>query len=129
MKIELHARFNSSQLKINLVALTTLSKQVAQCFYITDPQAPNHVVTRRGKGSIVEMDDVVDEEDYDQFDDPDTNEDDEATKNYRPTKRHQTTLSVTRPFKRHSHSEGLTYSRKKIKTTFEKIVSDDETET
>jgi hypothetical protein len=92
MKIELHARFNSSQLKINLVALTTLSKQVAQCFYITDPQAPNHVVTRRGKGSIVEMDDVVDEEDYDQFDDPDTNEDDEANKNSRPTKWHQTTL-------------------------------------
>jgi hypothetical protein len=106
-----------------------LAKQVAQCFYITDPQAPNRVVMRRGKRSIVGVDGVVDEEDYDQFDDPDTDEDDEATQDPEPTRRDRTTLSVTRPFKRRSHSEGLTYTRKKIKTTVEKIVEDDEAET
>jgi hypothetical protein len=105
-----------------------LAKQVAQCFYITDPQAPSRVVMRRGKRSIVGVDGVVDEEDYNQFDDPDTDDDDEATQVSGPTRRDRTTLSVTRPFKRRSHSEGLTYTRKKIKTTVEKIVGDDETE-
>ena len=75
------------------------------------------------------MDGVVDEEDYDQFDDPDTDEDDEATQDSEPTRRHRTTLTVTRPFKRRSHSDGLTYTRKKIKTSVEKIVRHDETET
>ena len=99
-----------------------LAKQVAQCFYITDPLSPNRVVMRRGKRSIVGVDGVVDEEDYDQFDDPDTDEDDEATQDSGRTRRHRTTLTVTRPFKRRSHSEGLTYTRKKIKTSVEKIV-------
>jgi hypothetical protein len=52
----------------------------------------------------------------------------QATQVSGPTRRDRTTLSVTRPFKRRSHSEGLTYTRKKIKTTVEKIVGDDETE-
>jgi hypothetical protein len=106
-----------------------LAKQVTQCFYITDPKAPTRVVMRRGKRSIVGVDGVVDEEDYDQFDDPDTDEDDEDTQDSGPTRRDLTTLSVKRPFKRRSHSECLTYTRKKIKTTTEKIVGDDETET
>jgi hypothetical protein len=80
---------------------------------------------RRGKSSIVGVDGVVDEEDYDQFDDPDTDNDDEATQVSGPTRRDRTTLSVTCSFKRHSHSEGLTYTRK---TTVEKIVGDDDTE-
>src|SRR4051812_8494637 len=84
---------------------------------------------RRGKRSIVGGDGVVDEEDYDQFDDPDTDEDDEVTQDSKPTRRHRTTLTVTRPFKRLSHSEGLTYTKKKIKTTVEKIIQDDDTGT
>src|SRR4051812_8214621 len=93
------------------------------------PHAPSRVVTRRGKRSIAEVDGVIDEEDYDQFDDPATEEDDESTQDSEPTRRDRTILSFTRLFKRRSHSEKLTYTRKKIKTTVEKIVGDDETET
>jgi hypothetical protein len=48
---------------------------------------------RRGKKSIVEVDGIVDEEDYDQ--------------DSKPTKRVQTSLSITRPLKRRDHSERL----------------------
>ena len=49
-----------------------LAKQVAQVFYIRDPMNKKHHVVRKGKRSIVGVDGVVDEEDYDQFDDQDT---------------------------------------------------------
>jgi hypothetical protein len=75
------------------------------------------------------VDGVVDEEDYDQFDDPDIDENDEAVEHSKPTIRDQTTLSFTRPFKQRSPSEGLTYTMKNIKTTVEKIVGDNKTET
>ena len=48
-----------------------LAKQVVQCFYIADPLSADQVVVRRGKRSIIGVDGVVDEEDYNQFDDPD----------------------------------------------------------
>ena len=45
-----------------------LAKSVSQCFYIKEPIKPSRVVYRRGKRSIIGMDKVSDEEDYEQFD-------------------------------------------------------------
>ena len=42
------------------------AKHVTQCFFITDPSNPSCVVMRRGQRSIVEMDGVANEEDYNQ---------------------------------------------------------------
>jgi hypothetical protein len=36
---------------------------VTQCFFITDPAKPSHVVVRRGKRNIIGMDGVANEED------------------------------------------------------------------
>ena len=55
-----------------------LANQVAQCFYITDPLSADRIVVGRGKRSIVGVDGVVDEEDYNQFDDPDPVLDDDG---------------------------------------------------
>ena len=43
---------------------------MVQCFYIADPLSLDQVVVRRGKRSIVRVDGVVDEDDYNQFNDP-----------------------------------------------------------
>ena len=100
-----------------------LAKQLAQVFYITDPKNKKRVVVRKGKRSIVGVDGVVDEEDYDQFDDPDTEEEDVAD---RTSKRRKGTQDAC-PYIRRSHAEGLTYTTKKIKSTIEKRVEEDET--
>jgi hypothetical protein len=59
--------------------------------------------------SILRVNSVVDEEYYEQ----DTDGDDEATEDFKPTRRDQTLLSVTRPFKGRTHYEGLMYIKKK----------------
>ena len=47
-----------------------LASQVDQCFFITDPTKPSHVVVRRGKRNIIGMDGVSHEQDFDQYGDP-----------------------------------------------------------
>ena len=89
-----------------------LANQVDQCFFITDPAMPSRVVVRRGKRSIIGMDGVANEQDFDQYGDPkieDADEDDEETKY--TSRRSSTTLPTCRPFKRRSHDvPGLNYS-------------------
>ena len=70
-------------LNVNVIAKTepwVNAKNVTQCFFITDPTNPSHVVVRRGKRSIVGMDGVPHEEDYDQYGNPmrEDDNDDEA---------------------------------------------------
>jgi hypothetical protein len=99
-----------------------LAKKVARCFCIIELTRPSCLVTRRGKMSIVGMDEVVNEEDFDQFGDPVKEENDDGKK--RTSRRSKTTLpTIGRPFKRRSHKKGLTYNRKKIKRIVEKIVN------
>jgi hypothetical protein len=97
------------------------------------------MITRRGKSSIVGVDGVVDEEDYNQSDEPDT--DDEA--NHAPAggtgiptpvddRRKRTTLpeNIDLPYKRRSHDEGLSYTmKKKKKATDEETPSPTTTKT
>ena len=45
------------------------AEHVAQCFFITDPSKPSHVVVRRGHRSIIGMDGVANVDDYDQYGD------------------------------------------------------------
>ena len=87
-----------------------LAKHVTQCFFITDPSRPSRVVVRRGKRSIVGMDGVANEEDYDQFGIP-MREDDDDDEAY-VKRRSKTTLPKKDllPFKRKSHDDGLNYS-------------------
>ena len=47
-----------------------LASQVEQCFFITDPSKPSHVVVRRGKRSIIGMEGDANEEDLDKNGDP-----------------------------------------------------------
>ena len=56
------------------------AKHVTQCFFITDPTNPSRVVVWRSKRSIVRMDGVANEEDYDQYGNPmrEDDDDDEA---------------------------------------------------
>ena len=57
-----------------------MASQLDQCFFITDPSKPSRVVVRRGKRSIIGMDGVASEQDYDQYGDPKMeDDDDEAT--------------------------------------------------
>ena len=76
------------------------AKYVAQCFFITDPTRPSHVVVRRGEMNIVGMVGVTNEEDFDQCGNP-KEEDDNYDKQENTTRRSRTTLPRTgRPFKR-----------------------------
>ena len=85
-----------------------LAKHVAQCFFITDPSKPSRVVVRRGKRTVIGMDGVANEEDFDQYGDPKMEDDDEVTYT---TKRSRTMLPKSGcPFKRRSHDAGLNYS-------------------
>jgi hypothetical protein len=95
---------------------------VAQCFFITDPKKPSHVVVRRGKRCIIGLDGVANEEDFDQHGVA-KKEDDAPDEEYIP-KRRKTTLPICRPFKRKGHDVGLKYTSKvkKTKVTVEKIV-------
>jgi hypothetical protein len=48
-----------------------LAKDVTQVFYVKDPNLSNkeeHHIVLQGKRKIVKVDDVVDEEEYNQFD-------------------------------------------------------------
>lgn len=96
--------------------LWVLAKKVAQCFYIIDTTKSSHHVMRRGKKSIIEIDGVIDKNDFDQFDDPDMEQQNDDANQW-PSGRSRTTCTIAHPFKRHSHSKGLTYTRKKTKTT------------
>jgi hypothetical protein len=88
-----------------------LAEHVHQCFFITDPSRPSRVIVRRGKRTIVGMDGVANEEDFEgQVGDPmmEESEDEETTYT---TRRSRTTLPRSgRPFKRRSHDTGLNYS-------------------
>jgi hypothetical protein len=87
-----------------------LAKHVVQCFYITGPAKPSRVVVRRGKRSIIGMDGVANEEDFDQYGDPKIEDDDHDEAPYIP-RRSRTTLPKTgHPLKRRSHDVGLNYS-------------------
>jgi len=97
-----------------------LASQVDQCFFITDPAKPSRVVVRRGKRSIIGMDGVANEQDFDKYGDPKMEEefdkyfDDLATTSTRKTK---TTLPTKGcPFTRRSiQHPGLNYSEAKKK--------------
>jgi hypothetical protein len=52
-----------------------LASQVDQCFFITDPAKPSHVVVRRGKRSIIGMDRVANKQDFYKYGDPKMEED------------------------------------------------------
>ena len=89
-----------------------LASQVDQCFFITDPARPSRVVMWRAKRSIIGMDGVANDQDFDQYGAPkigDDDEDDEETKY--TTRRSRTTLPIGRPFERRSDDvPGLNYS-------------------
>ncbi|KAK9049104.1 hypothetical protein SSX86_031930 [Deinandra increscens subsp. villosa] len=46
-----------------------LAKQVTQVFFVNDPSKPRHHIVLQGKRRIIGVDNVADEEEYDQFDD------------------------------------------------------------
>ena len=83
-----------------------LACQVDQCFFITDPAKPSRVVMRRGKRSIIVMDGVANEQDFDQYGDPRMEDD------YVNQAKYTTTLPKKGlPFKRRSDDvPGLNYS-------------------
>ncbi|KAK1662793.1 hypothetical protein QYE76_050952 [Lolium multiflorum] len=99
-----------------------LAEHVHQCFFITDPSRPSRVIVRRGKRTIVGMDGVANEEDFEgQVGDPMMEESEDEDTTY-TTRRSRTTLPRSgRPFKRRSHDTGLNYSttskksKKKVK--------------
>ena len=102
--------------------LWVLAKQVTQCFYIVDPLAEDHVIMRRGKRSIVGVDGVVDEEDYNQFDDLDPVVDEAAVCIPPPVpwqRRIETTLPAGNefPYKRSSHKEERSHTTKRTRRT------------
>ncbi|KAK1686059.1 hypothetical protein QYE76_046907 [Lolium multiflorum] len=88
-----------------------LAEHVHQCFFITDPSRPSRVIVRRGKRTIVGMDGVANEEDFEgQVGDPMMEEFEDEDTTY-TTRRSRTTLQRSgRPFKRRSHDTGLNYS-------------------
>jgi hypothetical protein len=87
-----------------------LASQVDQCFFITDPVRPSHIVVRRGKRSIIGME----EQDFDKYGDPKIEE--EFDKYFdRPSnaaRRRKTTLPAKGcPYtRRNPHVSGLNYS-------------------
>ena len=88
-----------------------VASQVYQCFIITDPARPSHVVMRRGKRKIIGMDGVTNEQDFDQYGDPNMEEDDDNNEATYTSRRSRTTLPKGRPFKRRSHDvPGLNYA-------------------
>ena len=73
----------STPVNLNVIAKNepwVHAKHVTQCFFITDPANPSRAVVRRSKRSIVGMDGVANEEDYDQYGNPmrEDDDDDEA---------------------------------------------------
>ena len=70
-----------------------------QCFFVNDPSKPSHVVMRRGKRNIIEMDGVANEQDFDKYGDPKMEDEDNNEVSY-TTRRSRTTLPKGCPFKR-----------------------------
>ncbi|KAK1682605.1 hypothetical protein QYE76_043453 [Lolium multiflorum] len=69
-----------------------LAEHVHQCFFITDPSRPSRVIVRRGKRTIVGMDGVANEEDFEgQVGDPMMEESEDEDTTY-TTRRSRTTL-------------------------------------
>ena len=106
-----HAK--STPVNVNIIAKNepwVHAKHVTQCFFITDPANPSRVVVRRSKRSIVGMDGVANEEDYDQYGNP-MREDEDDDEVY-AKRRINTTLPKEdrNPWLRKSHKEGLNYS-------------------
>jgi hypothetical protein len=46
-----------------------MARHVDQCFFITDPVRPSHIVVRRGKRSIIRMEGAAIEQDFDKYGD------------------------------------------------------------
>ena len=84
-----------------------MAKHVEQCFFITDPSRPSHVVVRRGKRTVVGMDGVANEKDFDGLvGDPMMEEPDEDDGIY-IKRRNRTTLPRSGdPSTRRSHNAG-----------------------
>jgi hypothetical protein len=100
------------------------AKDVAQYFYLTDPSKPSRVVVRRGKRSIVGMDRVANEDDYDQFGVDPIEEEMYEEQDY-TTRRSRTTLpAIGCPFLRKGHSADWKYSSKikKTQTIVERVI-------
>ncbi|KAK1694605.1 hypothetical protein QYE76_011302 [Lolium multiflorum] len=73
-----------------------LAEHVHQCFFITDPSRPSRVIVRRGKRTIVGMDGVANEEDFEgQVGDPMMEESEDEDTTY-TTRRSRTTLPSRR---------------------------------
>ena len=73
-------RAKNAAVNVNVIAKTepwVHAKHVTQCFFITNPTNHNRLVMRRGKRSIVGMDGVTNEEDYDQYGNPMREDDDD----------------------------------------------------
>jgi hypothetical protein len=87
-----------------------LACQVDQCFFITNPPNPSHVVVRRGKRSIIGMDGAANKQDFDQYSDPkmEYDKDDEAPYT---TRRSRTTLP----------NKGLPFKKKKSRDSGTKL--------
>ena len=84
-----------------------MAKHVEQCFFITDPSRPSRVVVRRGKRTVVGMDGVANEKDFDGLvGDPMMEEPDEDDGIY-IKRRNRTTLPRSGdPSTRRSHNIG-----------------------
>ena len=102
----------SATVNINTIAKTepwVHAKHVTQCFFIADPANPSRVVVRRSKRSIVGMDGVANEEDYDQ--DPMSEDDADDDETYVKRRSKNTLPKKNRiAWKRRSHHQGLNYS-------------------
>lgn len=88
------------------------AKDVAQCFFIKDPTRPGRVVVRRGKRSIIGLDEVETEEDFHQFDDP--KEEDDFNEPY-TTRRSRTTLPSSKKFNPFIRSTTTNKRKKTVK--------------
>jgi len=112
---------------VNVLAISALNgpwvlaKTVSQCFYIKDPIKPSRVVYRRGKRSIVGMDEVNDKEDYDQFDDYPTEQ--EGVKHVSRRRRSTLPNDDIEPWSRRSHNNTIVHTRKRITKIHVKTVS------
>ena len=76
-----------------------LAKQVTQVFFVNDPSRPRYHIVLQGKRRILGVDNVVDEEEYDQFDElPSFSVGIQQTNN---------TIEGTTTYLRSDHNEGI----------------------
>ena len=98
-----------------------LAKTVSQCFYIKDPIKPSRVVYQRGKRSIVGMNEINDEEDYDQFDDYPTEQ--EGVQHVSRRRRSTLPNDDIAPWSIRSHNKTIVHTRKTITKIHVKTIS------